>query len=120
MPLFIRLWDGQTLPAMHWHDLEPLLARADGLTVEELRARIGREDGSGQPNCTERPVLYPSCGCESCNWTIGRLWWRVRIEDPACARRWRRHTARTYPPYERWWERWPADLPDVPGGDSLP
>jgi hypothetical protein len=114
MPLVIRLWDGQTLPAMHWHDLEPLLAAADRITVPELRARIGAPDGTGQPDCTE-PVLYPSCGCETCNWTIGRLWWHVRIPDPPrlCERRWRRYPDRTILD----WQDWKAQPPDTPGGD---
>jgi hypothetical protein len=46
MPLVIRLWDGQTLPAMHWHDLEEHLARADGLTVAGIADELNT---SGTP-----------------------------------------------------------------------
>jgi hypothetical protein len=48
MPYVIRLFNGETLPNQHWHDLEPELARACGLTVEELRASIERERAEGR------------------------------------------------------------------------
>jgi hypothetical protein len=115
----IRLFDGTTLPNMTWHPLERELARACDLTVHELRARIGREDG-GLSAVSREAIgsdarLTPACGCESCNWTIGRLWWHVEVPRAPylCSKRWRRHPSRLFLP----WERWTAQMPDREGGD---
>jgi hypothetical protein len=99
----IRLWNGSTLPNQTWDTLEIGLARSVDLTVPELRAAMGRE---GRAPAT--------CG-ETVNWQIGRLWWHIEVKPPPwlCSRRWRRHTSRTFLP----WEDWTADPPDNPGGD---
>jgi hypothetical protein len=104
MPYVIRLWTGETLPDCGWDQLEPELARSCGLSVPELRRRIGGGGGPGPdaPNLT-------------CNETIGILWWHIYVKPRPflCSKRWRRHTTRTFTD----WQDWRAPMPDREGGD---
>jgi hypothetical protein len=108
MPYVPMLWNGATLPHLPWEALEREIARSCNASVPELRAVVGTWDTGYVP----RDSAELCCGC------ISRLWWQVWQEPPTrlCTRRWRRHTARTFLPLERW----TAELPDVPGGFSLP
>jgi hypothetical protein len=111
MPYVIRLFDGSTHPSHGWIALEAELAAACGLSIPELRLRVGADAGAPAG-------VGPDTAPLTVNATIGRLWWDVYIPDPPrfCTRRVRRHTARTFAQ----WEDWKGDPPDEPGGDSLP
>jgi hypothetical protein len=109
VPYFMRLSNGVVVPYGNWLDLQENACRGFNCTRETLWREIAWRINADPPDdFVPSPGLVANAGLWCGLWTHAR-----RPFPLPCARRWRRHTARTFLP----WERWPADLPDREGGD---
>jgi hypothetical protein len=106
---WMRLSNGVLVPYTDWASLQKQACRGFNCTRETLWAEIAWRIGGDVPDGWE-----PSPGIVANEGLTCGLWTHARRPYPyPCEARARRHTARTFLP----WEKWPADLPDVPGGD---
>jgi hypothetical protein len=104
---WMRLANGVVIPYGNWADLEVNACAGFGCSREtlwrEIAWRINADD-----DFVPSPGLVANAGL----WC--GLWAHARRPYPyPCEGRQRRHTARTFLP----WEDWKADPPDTPGGD---
>jgi hypothetical protein len=101
--VFIRLENGAALPYSAYASMGRDAAYAFGITTFELYKEVARRGGGRMPDG----------GGELANFGFMCGLWHYEYAPLPCEARVRRHTARTFLP----WDRWRADPPDTPGGD---